>query len=237
MSPKDESSSNAFADVGNILQGLNLDTPGAAPAPASRAQPASPPRVAAGATKVNADIAKKMFPDAPQSNINKYLPHVLNALEEVGLGDKNITLMALATIRAETAGFQPVSEYKSKYNSSPGGHPFDLYDNRSSLGNQGPPDGERFKGRGFIQLTGRYNYQKYNEVLGLGNQLVDNPDMANDPVIAARILAAFIKDKESQIKDALQRGDLRKARKLVNGGSHGLDQFKAAYETGNKLLA
>ena len=64
-------------------------------------------------------------------------------------------LMALATICAETGSFLPISEGQSHFNTSPGGHPFDLYDSRADLGNLGPPDGERFKGRGFIQLTGR----------------------------------------------------------------------------------
>ena len=44
------------------------------------------------------------------------------------------------------------------------GAPFALYDDR--LGNQ-PGDGARFKGRGFVQLTGRYNYAKYGPVVGV----------------------------------------------------------------------
>ena len=54
--------------------------------------------------------------------------------------------MAIATIRAETAGFEPISEFKSRFNTSPQGHPFDLYDSRKDLGNCGAPDGTNFKG-------------------------------------------------------------------------------------------
>ncbi|MCW8804969.1 MAG: hypothetical protein OQK56_00800, partial [Ignavibacteriaceae bacterium] len=170
-------------------------------------------------------------------NIKKYLPFVLDALEEENLGDKKMVLMALATIRAETGRFLPIDEGKSKYNTSPGGHPFDLYDKRRDLGNGAKGDGDKYKGRGFIQLTGKANYTQYSKSLRLGNKLVNNPELANDPKIAARILARFLKDKERRIKEALLDNDLRLARKLINGGSHGLDDFKDAYNIGDGLLA
>jgi putative chitinase len=178
----------------------------------------------------------KMFPFTPIGNINTNLPHVLNALEADQLGDKPMILMALSTIRAETEGFVPISEGISRFNTSPDGHPFDLYDNRSDLGNQGPPDGDLYKGRGFIQLTGRFNYQKHGEGFGLGNQLIENPDIANDPGIAAKLLSSFLKNKEATIKEALIENDLRRARRLVNGGSHGLDRFRKAFEIGKQVL-
>ncbi len=148
-----------------------------------------------------------------------------------------MTLMALATIRAETEGFVPISEGQSRFNTSPGGHPFDLYDSRRDLGNQGPPDGARYCGRGFIQLTGRSNYQRHGSAIGLGARLLDEPDLANQPDIAARLLTSFLKGKERLIKEALIEGDLRTARKLVNGGSHGLDRFTDAYTIGDRLIA
>jgi putative chitinase len=187
--------------------------------------------------QVTVAIVSKMFPATPVGHIKANLPHVLEALEAANLADKPMVLMALATIRAETAGFEPISEGKSKFNTSPNGHPFDLYDNRTDLGNRGSPDGASFKGRGFIQLTGRANYQTHGAAIGLGNQLVDNPELANDPKIAAQLLASFLKAKERAIKEALLDNNLRQARKLVNGGSHGLDQFVDAYNIGNRLIA
>lgn len=147
-----------------------------------------------------------------------------------------MVLMALATIRAETESFLPISELRSSFNTSPAGHPFDLYDNRRDLGNLGPPDGERFRGRGFIQLTGRDNYRVHGAAIGLGSQLLDSPELANDSGIAARLLASFLKSEEVQIKGALLEGDLRRARRLVNGGSHGLERFTEAYRMGEELM-
>lgn len=187
--------------------------------------------------RLTVDAVAEMFPGAPRRNIEAHLPDVLEGLAEAGLTDPPMILMALATIRAETAGFAPISEYRSKYNTSPDGHPFDLYDDRSDLGNRGKPDGERFRGRGFIQLTGRANYRRIGERIGLGEGLEQDPDLANQPRTAARILAAFLADKEDRIREALERDDLRRARRLVNGGSHGLAPFEECYRTGKRLLA
>jgi peptidoglycan L-alanyl-D-glutamate endopeptidase CwlK len=178
-----------------------------------------------------------MFPGVPVKNITENLPFVLKALADAGLGDKDMILMALATIRAETGNFTPLSEFQSKFNTPPGGPPFSLYDNREDLGNQGPPDGANFKGRGYIQLTGRSNYQIHGAAIGLGNQLIDNPGLANQPDIAGKLLASFLKSHEQQIRNALAKSDLKTARRLVNGGSHGLDQFTQAFNIGKNLIA
>lgn len=178
----------------------------------------------------------QMFPNTPIGNIKANLPPVMTSLVEAELIDTSIVLAALATIRAETEGFQPISEGRSRFNSSPNGHPFDLYDNRKDLGNQGPPDGERFRGRGYIQLTGRFNYGKYGKTIEMGNELLQDPDRATESNIAAQLLAAFLKDKAVPIKQALRENDLKAARRLVNGGIHGLDRFSEAYTIGLKIM-
>jgi putative chitinase len=177
-----------------------------------------------------------MFPGTPRVNAQFHLPFVLKALCDAELADKSMVLVALGTIRAEAAIFQPVEEIISCFNTSAGGHPFDKYDNRRDLGNQGPPDGARFKGRGFVQLTGRTNYQLFSKAIGLGQQLVDDPERAIDPDIAARLLAAFLKDKEEPIRRALQAQDRAGVRKLVNGGSHGLEHFEDVFQRGQALV-
>ena len=187
--------------------------------------------------KFTTNLVSQIFsPQTPLKNIKANLPFVLQAMKEAGMAEKNMLLMALATIRVESEGFEPIGEFRSKFNTSPTGHPFDLYDNRLDIGNQGPPDGERYKGRGFIQLTGRANYKEHGAAIGMGNKLVENPDLANDPLIAARLLASFLKAKERPIKEALLDRDFKHARRLVNGGSHGLDKFKETFLKGERLV-
>jgi putative chitinase len=184
-------------------------------------------------------VVSPMFPHTPLANIKRNLPFVLAALDEAQLRDRPMVLTALATVRAETESFEPVAEGQSRYNTSPDpkGHPFDLYDHRKDLGNSGPPDGERFRGRGYVQLTGRANYATYGARIGLKGQLIDDPELASEPAIAAKLLAAYLKDKERRIKEALLDQDFAGARRLVNGGSHGLDRFVDAYQTGFRLTA
>lgn len=100
------------------------------------------------------------------------------------------------------------------------------------MGNSAVGDGAKYKGRGFIQLTGKANYRTYSQRLGLGDRLLTNPDLANDASIAADILAYFLKDKEYLIRQDLADGNLRAARRRVNGGSHGLQEFTTAFNTG-----
>lgn len=184
---------------------------------------------------INPHVIQPIFPATPRANIAANLPHVVAALTAAGLTDTPMLLMALATIRAETESFLPVAEALSRFNTSPGGHPFDLYDHRTDLGNQGPPDGASFRGRGFVQLTGRTNYTRYGSELSV--DLVTQPELACSPAIAARLLAHFLHTRETAIRHALAGNDLAAARRLVNGGTHGLDRFTAAYRTGEPILA
>lgn len=175
---------------------------------------------------------RPLFPDVGYGTLRYHLPHVLRGLEHFSLMYQPLVLVALATIRAETAGFEPISEGPSKWNTPPDGSRFGLYDTRKELGNRGSPDGERYKGRGFIQLTGRTNYRVYGERIGVN--LERNPERANDPKIAGLILGAFLADRKRRIVQAFENRDFIELRRLVNGGSHGLERFEKAMEAGQQ---
>jgi len=192
------------------------------------------PTVPSAIPGVTVQVVSQMFPVTPLGNIKANLPQVLDALVSANLPDKGMVLVALGTIRAETESFLAISEGQSRFNTSPSGHPFDLYDNRQDLGNTGPPDGATFRGRGFVQLTGRANYTRYAREISL--DLVTNPELANDPAIAAKLLARFLGDREDRIREALADNDLATARRLVNGGSNGLDRFTDAFNKGMQLV-
>ena len=119
------------------------------------------PSIPSAVAGVTVRVVSLMFPVTPIGNIKANLPLVLDALIAAELPDRAMVLMALGTIRAETESFVPISEGQSRFNTSPSGHPFDLYDHRRDLGNTGRPDGANFRGRGFVQLTGRANYTRY----------------------------------------------------------------------------
>jgi hypothetical protein len=60
------------------------------------------------------------------------------------------------------------------------------YEGRKDLGNTVLGDGKRFMGRGYVQITGRANYQKASTLIG--KDLVASPDLALEPGIAGKII-------------------------------------------------
>jgi predicted chitinase len=62
----------------------------------------------------------------------------------------------------------------------------------NSLGNTQPGDGYKFRGRGFIQITGRANYTAVSKALYGDDRLVKNPDLLNNPTAAAEATAWFV---------------------------------------------
>ena len=61
------------------------------------------------------------------------------------------------------------------------------------MGNNEPGDGFKYRGRGFIQLTGKSNYSAASKAIYGDDRLVKNPDLVNDPAVAAEVSAWFMK--------------------------------------------
>lgn len=98
--------------------------------------------------------------------------------------------------------------------------------NTKQLGNTQPGDGPRYKGRGYVQLTGRRNYTAYTDILkkerGLDVDLVKSPEKATNPGVAAFILVHGMKNGKFTGKRLSDFGaganfDFTQARKIVNG--------------------
>jgi len=93
------------------------------------------------------------------------------------------------------------------------------YEFRKDLGNVEPGDGEKYKGRALIQITGRNNYKLCGAALGL--PLEGSPELLSLPANAARASAWFWNSKGLT---ALAESDKFGAiTKLINGGYNGLD--------------
>jgi predicted chitinase len=82
--------------------------------------------------------------------------------------------------------------------------------------------GARFRGRGFVQITGRSNYTRCGHEVSV--DLAGNPDLALDPKIAAEILALYFRDHS--IHNAAAAGNWELVRRRVNGGLNGWADFK-----------
>jgi putative chitinase len=89
-----------------------------------------------------------------------------------------------------------------------------VYSSRLGNGDEASGDGWRFRGRGWIQLTGRENYRKFGSKLGIA--LTRYPDKAADINVAAEIAALYFIARVGWYK--LDTGTFAEITHEVNGG-------------------
>lgn len=150
------------------------------------------------------------------------LDNLLGYVElDADMSDIRWVAYMLATVKHECADtFQPITERgaKSYFNK------YELGTNiGKSLGNTVKGDGYLYRGRGYVQITGRANYQKMTEKLGLigDEDLILHPDSALHPDIAYRIMSfgmrtgSFTGKKLSDYINAT-KCDYTNARRIIN---------------------
>ncbi|HEX8650655.1 MAG TPA: hypothetical protein VF708_07425 [Pyrinomonadaceae bacterium] len=127
----------------------------------------------------------------------------------------------LATIKHECADtYQPITERGPKSY-------FNKYEPGTSigrdLGNRIKGDGYLYRGRGYVQITGRANYQRMSGVLGLTGEddLIVHPDHALNPDIAYRIMSYGMRNgsfTSKKLGDYINgtKCDYTNARRIIN---------------------
>lgn len=108
------------------------------------------------------------------------------------------------------------------------------YEGRKDLGNNQPGDGPKYKGAGLLQLTGRYNYQKFSEFIG------DPKVMEGCRYVAFTYpfsSAGWYWDSRN-LNDLCDKGaSVADITRIVNGGSRGLEDRIAYYERAREMLS
>ncbi len=99
-----------------------------------------------------------------------------------------------------------------------------VYADRMGNGNTASGDGFRFRGRGYLQLTGRTNYRNFGTRIGI--DLEADPARAEEPATAWLIAASYLASRSRAGKTALEWADadnVEMVTRIVNGGTNGLD--------------
>ena len=192
-------------DLRRILEQRGTEGTG----PVDGTQPADP------AASVTAEQLQQIVPTLSAERAAEIAPHVSAAMAEADINTPERKAMFIAQLAHESGGFVYSEEIASGA----------AYEGRADLGNTQPGDGVRFKGRGYIQLTGRANYEEAGRALGL--DLVNNPELAAEPENAARVAAWYWSSRD--INDAADAGDFRQVTRLINGGYNGLADRQAYY--------
>jgi putative chitinase len=103
------------------------------------------------------------------------------------------------------------------------------------LGNTEPGDGVKFKGRGPIQVTGRANYTRFGDLLGI--DLVADPARAALPDVGFRIAALFWSRKGlNELADEASADAFREITRRINGGCNGLPEREQFYTVARRVL-
>lgn len=93
------------------------------------------------------------------------------------------------------------------------------YEGRKDLGNVRAGDGKRFKGRGLIQITGRANYQKYGDEIGI--DFIANPQLLASPLYAVDSAGWFWNGHG--LNTLADVDDLTHITRRINGGTNGIN--------------
>ena len=129
----------------------------------------------------------------------------------------------------------PTIDFATKYARQPEKIANRVYASRMGNGDELSGEGFKFRGRGFIQLTGKSNYQAFSTFIG--EDCIANPDLVATKYPLAS--AAFFFDK-NKLWDICDKGDhpdhVLAVTKRVNGGTHGYDDRLAKFKKFNLSL-
>jgi predicted chitinase len=190
-------------------------------------KPATPPPVN---PKRRAELVDKLVAQVPPGDrkaAKTAIPAILKAAHQNGVTDPNQIGYMLATAGHESHMGRQMEEIGS---TSAQDKNYGNYD-----GNTQPHDGSRYHGRGYVQTTYEGRYADISQRLGLGNELVANPQKLTEPHLAASALVVGIKENRytqnasAALNKTIPSGnkpgdaDFYHARGLVNG----IDTFAA----------
>jgi len=164
--------------------------------------------------------------DAPyRQHARKHWPAIVAEANKQGIKNKAQLAYILATTVHESGAGKYMEEIASG----------SAYEGRRDLGNTQSGDGTRYKGRGYVQITGRNNYKDWSRRLGI--DLVGNPQAASNPETAAKILVGGMKMGTftgKKLDDYINgsKTDFTGARRIVNG----TDKAGTFAQTAQKIL-
>lgn len=169
------------------------------------------------------DIAKEIVKYKPGKPSKTPPPDVVKAMKDYGITSPLEQAHFLAQCAHESGQFAWKREFASGK----------AYEGRSDLGNTSAGDGVRYKGRGYIQITGKANYTSYNKYLkgrGINDDVVANPELLEGKYAADCSVwfwcvagPSGVKNFPKKAKEGASVDVVTKISKWVNGGTNGLN--------------
>jgi len=171
---------------------------------------------------VTDDELRRIMPNCPTARRDEYLPFIQQAMQEFVITSYLREAAFLAQLAHESGELRYMEELASGA----------AYEGRKDLGNTQPGDGKRFKGRGPIQLTGRANYKKYGDLLGV--DLINNPTVAATKEVGFRIAGQFW--KLNGLNELADQQKFETITRRINGGLNGQPDRVKYYNRAKQVL-
>lgn len=163
----------------------------------------------------------------PLARAQKWAPALSLAMESAQINTRRRIASFLAQIGHESGSLVYVKELG-------GPQYFRKYDGRVDLGNTQVGDGNRFCGRGLIQVTGRANYGKASHALFGDDRLLKTPELLEEPEWAAKSATWYWTTRNlNALADQDRFTDITKS---INGGTNGLEDRKTRYRLALSVL-
>jgi putative chitinase len=159
---------------------------------------------------------------AKRSTLSPWVEPLNAAMQEFEVNNGPREAAFLAQVAHESAEFRYVREIASG----------EAYEGRLDLGNTEPGDGQRFRGRALLQITGRRNYEAVSSALG--TDFVESPELLEHYGHAARASCWWW--KEHGCNEIADKGDFRALTKRINGGMNGWQDRLKYWERAKEVL-
>jgi putative chitinase len=162
------------------------------------------------------------------------LPYLVEAMELYEINTAERQAAFLAQIGHESGGLRWTTEIW-------GPTPAQVhYEGRKDLGNDEPGDGSRYRGRGFIQTTGRANYARVRDRLREKLPDLEVPDFEDEPDELAQYRWAALSAADywdmRGLNDLADAGDFEGITRKINGGLNGQADRVAKWERAKEVL-
>ena len=129
--------------------------------------------------KITNEFLKEVMPQSTKANRQKYLEWLNYFMPKYAIDSDKQVAAFIAQIGHESGQLKYAEEIASGR----------AYEGRKNLGNTEKGDGIRFKGRGLIQITGRFNYTQLSK--DLGEDFIKNPELLSTPKYAVQSACWF----------------------------------------------
>ena len=201
---------------------------------------------------ITLELLQSIFPRTKTSVLENCVDALISTCEKYEINTPERVAMFLAQIGHESAGLSVMKEnlnYRAdrlavifpKYfrNVNPADYAHNqeaianrVYANRMGNGDEASGDGYRYRGRGFIQLTGYNNYSLFANDMNMG---IDEAVEYLETVEGAAMSAGWFWNKNN-LNAWADNSDVLTVTKKINGGTHGLQEREHLFHQGMNLL-